>query len=185
MTDDSNSETEEWRFEGGQYGYMGEPATAEFKELYRFLTMNLERDRAVDKGPDGVSYLLEETGNRLVQYFVIGSSIIEYFSSEVLYMELVDENRQSKSIYSFFRESLQQWEREELLFCCGIIDSGLKGDLNRARDARNKLVHSLHEHRYVSEDGMLLEDVEKTKSAVDGLSEIHIRMVRTGQSDTE
>jgi len=180
MTDDTDSDTDEWRLEGGQYGYMGEPATAEFKELYRFITMNLERDCTVDKGPEGVSYLLEETGNRLVQYFVIGSSIIEYFSSEILYMKLVGEDRQSKSTYSFFRENLQQWEREELLFCCGIVDSGLKGDLNRARDARNELVHSLHEHRYVSEDGTLLEDVEKTKSAVDGLSETHIRTVRSG-----
>jgi hypothetical protein len=179
MTDEAESDTDEWRIEGGQYGYMGEPATAEFRELYRFLTRNLERDRAVDEGPDGVSYLREETGNRLVQYFVIGSSIIEYFSSEILYMVLVDEKRQSKSTYSFFRESLRQWEREELLFCCGVIDAGLKGDLNRARDARSELVHSLHEHRYISEDSTLLEDVEKTKSAVDGLSEIHIGIVRS------
>lgn len=54
----------------------------------------------------------------------------------------------------------------------------LKGNLKRARSARNEIIHSLHEHRYVSEDGTLLEEVEKTKRAVDGLKEIHIRMIR-------
>jgi len=158
---------------------MGEPATAEFKDLYNYLEIDLDRDKHADVGPDGVSYLLEETSNRLTQYFVIGSSVIEYFSSEILYMGLVDEERESNTSVSFFQDKLQQWQREELLFRCGLIDSGLKGDLNRARNARSNLVHSLHEHRYMSEDGTLLEDVKKMKSAVDGLSEIHIRTLRS------
>jgi len=179
MTDDSDTEEREWRFEGGQYGYMGEPATAEFRDLHERLSRTLDRDASVGRGPEGVSYLLEKTSNRLVQYFAIGSSIIEYYSSEILYMKLVDEERESNSSVAFFRDQLQQWQREELLFRCGIIDSGLKGDLKRARSARNDLIHSLHEHRYVSEEGTLLEDVDKTKSAVDGLSEIHIKTVRS------
>jgi len=176
MPDDSDTENEDWGYE--QYGYMGEPATAEFNDIYQFLSVDLKRDTAADVGPDGVSYLLEEASTRLVQYFTIGSSIIEYFSSELLYMTLVDDERQSESAYAFFRERLQQWHREELLYRCGVIDSGLKGNLKRARTARNEIIHLLHEHRYVSEDGTLLEDVEKTKEAIDGLKEIHIRKVR-------
>ena len=176
MSDGSDTKSEDWGYE--QYGYMGEPATAEFNDIYQFLSVDLKRDTAADVGPDGVSYLLEEASTRLVQYFTIGSSIIEYFSSELLYMTLVDDERQSESAYAFFRERLQQWHREELLYRCGVIDSGLKGNLKRARTARNEIIHSLHEHRYVSEDGTLLEDVEKTKEAVDGLKEIHIRKVR-------
>jgi hypothetical protein len=165
---------ESWR-EGESGQMMGRGVKTEFQDIHDSLTNTLKQDEDANKGPDGMFVLSQKTSGLIVEYFTIASAIIEQRSADLLYMTLVEDSRESKSARSFFQSNLQQWQREELLYRCGVIDEELKSNLKRARDTRNTLVHDLRERLYIEEDGDTVDDIDRALTAVEDLTAEYFR----------
>ena len=154
-----------------EYGRcFGRGVKTEFQDMHETLTKQIQLDKDEDEGSDGMFVLSQKTSSLLVEYFTVGSAIIEERCVELLFRELVEEDRQSKSARSFFERNIQQRHREELLYRCGIIDAGFKGKMKEVRNERNHLVHNLDERLYIDKNGETVENVEKALTVVEDLS---------------
>lgn len=72
---------------------------------------------------------------------------------------IADDSRNPEKSFEFFQDDFSQYQRENLLFWSGIIDSGMKGEMKKIRDIRNELVHEQHKRMYIDLDNKVQSDI--------------------------
>lgn len=150
-----------------------EKVVNEAKESYEKSSSYEEYE--VEDFKKGVSKYIFHTksSDRVLLFFTLAQEVIKPLTVDLLMEELIHQDHQSNASRKFVFETLNQPEREELLFRCGVIDSGFKGRLAQVRTTRNALTHNLRERH-------LLESVDDLSSelgnSIEVVNELHERV---------
>lgn len=114
-----------------------------------------------------------KASDRVLLFFTLVQEVIKPLTVDLLMKELIHQEHQSNASRKFVSGTLNQPEREELLFRCGVIDGGFKGKLAQVRTTRNALTHNLRERH-------LLESVDNLSSelnnSIEVVNELHERV---------
>lgn len=151
----------------------------EVEIIYEALAEELAKIRNRDQELEWAHVLTQRERTLILEYFVISSAVIERLSTMTLFEFVIPEEEkvrkggESEPGKEFFKSNLNQNRRERLLFECGIIDSGLKGELAKVRQIRNELVHDVFQRRLLEETEEIESDVDRALRAVNKLDEIH------------
>ena len=148
-------------------------AMSEIERIHDALTDALKDVAEREPEPRGVTLLSQRERTLLLELFAIASAHIERNSTNILYEKLADkENREKRSTRDYFQDHFNQNQREGLLYRCGIIDSGLKGELAKVRQRRNELVHKQIKRRYLSDVNAIKGDSGRALRAAKKLDEL-------------
>lgn len=106
-----------------------------------------------------VVVLTSEERTKLLEFYTVAHSHLERICSMIMNNTIADDSRNPEKSFEFFQDDFSQYQRENLLFWSGIIDSGMKGEMKKIRDIRNELVHEQHKRMYIDLDNKVQSDI--------------------------
>lgn len=165
MTDDQDTWTDPADFHIGEdRGAIAYDGLAEISALYEQLDAVI--DSIEQRDPvNGALVLKPAERTRLLEFYVVGHAHLERLSAVLLYEAIGDKSLPPWNTINFFRE-FSQANREELLYRTGVIDEGLKGELQNIRSSRNELVHRQHQRMHLSADEHIGTMVDRAFSKI-------------------
>lgn len=117
---------------------------------------------------------IDDLGESLLLYYLTANALLERHSIEFLAQSHAGEaNENYESLKSFFDDELNQSKRESLLHAAGLIDDGLKGEMARTRQMRNKLAHNPEKGLTLTRGSQKMEaDIDRAYRAVNRLEDL-------------
>lgn len=112
------------------------------------------------------SFILKK---QIQKFVLLSGQLLETFTSDLVYQEVVEVSRKSKSIKKRI-EKMSEEEREWLLFATGVIDESEKSELRRVYRLRTELVHSSNPLDFLTEISVP-SDINRCMDSVDDLHE--------------
>jgi hypothetical protein len=154
-------------FHLGEDGAVAYDALTEIESLYADFSEAMTEILQRDSTGDTRIPLKARERTLLLEFYTVVHAHVERLSAALLFEELADDQQgQSSSTFRFFRDEFSQQQREGLLFQTGIIDSGMKGELTKIRQARNTLVHEQHKRMYIDPNHKSESDVDRAFNVV-------------------
>jgi hypothetical protein len=108
--------------------------------------------------------------DEIIQFYLLAGGMIEHFTVELVIRDILTDSRKSSSQRSRIQR-MSQSEREWLLYVGGTIDSGEKGEIRRAYEIRNSLVHNPSGDTIIEELEHVNSDIERTQDVLELLHE--------------
>ncbi|MCU4741146.1 hypothetical protein [Natronoglomus mannanivorans] len=140
------------------------------------IVMHEEFGESVADVQDMERYMLTiDDSKELLSFYISTAAHIESESALIILAHSFDFGINQRGSLDFLRENLTQSDREDMLYCLGIIDPGLKGELARVRKRRNELAHS-RDHQRIDDIDTEKNNVKRAYEALDKLKDIGIEV---------
>lgn len=123
----------------------------------------------IDSPADGFD-LSTDASRTLIVYFTLVSEVLDELVSDAVVEHIIDGSIEREAIQDEVSE-IGFYDCLDLLEAAGVIDSGVKGEIQSSKKARNTFVHDL-------ENRFMLDDPEQTRADVDRAYRSVKRLVR-------
>lgn len=153
-----------WVGESGSSSY---DAIGEIDRIYNEFAEVMDDIESREPARDNITPLKPKERTLLLEFYSVIHAHLERQTAIILYEEIGGKTeRDPWSTIKFFQQNFSQSKREDLLFHMELIDSGLKGELAKVRQARNELVHNQHKRMYIDGDNKSKSDIERARETV-------------------
>lgn len=125
------------------------------------------------------AFITEALSGQFVEYLILSSVFIEYYSIEILRSGLIEQEYQDSSQTGRLLEKhMNQAMREDLLLRTGLIEADTKSDICEVRQLRDDIAHNLFDH-------VALSGVDDIMERLDFIYQAHNQMEKRAQAESE